>query len=388
MVLSSILAAALGGSAAAGAAGAGTAATAATVAATTGATTAATAGATTAATAGAATAAGAGAGTAAGTAGGLTAAGVAKGALIGAVGGAEMNAGITAIQGGSAGDILSAAGKGAATGAATGAFSAGLGSAVGNAMKTAGGKFMNAVKTAGGKAVEGGKTTGAAAGLETAGQGYMGKLPELNAGTTTPAAPTGAQPQTLSGKLNIKAPGASFQNQLKAGPNGSSGPTPGASFQNQLKAGSNGAIPGNNIHYTIPNKPVGGVQSSTGGSLLNTAKSTAGKFVKDNGLQIGLSIASAGMAAKQANAANAVAQQSLDFQRKTNAEAQAEKDKYKADRYSDAVKSRAAHLDFGKTMSESDSNNTLLTSYSDAGYSSSFSLLTTSITRKKEESIT
>lgn len=107
------------------------------------------------------------------------------------------------------------------------------------------------------------------------------------------------------------------------------------------------------------------------------ANSKAGKIAGQFGVQGALSVGSAIMGAKQANAANEVSRQSLLFQKQTYNEQQAEIEKNKAQLKADALTDYNAASLFGSQLYGSDSNNTLLTSYhtNGTGNQGSFSIL-------------
>jgi hypothetical protein len=106
------------------------------------------------------------------------------------------------------------------------------------------------------------------------------------------------------------------------------------------------------------------------------ANSKAGKIAGQYGAQGALSVASMAMGAKQANAANEVARQSLLFQQQTYKDQQAEIDKNKAQKKADALTAYQSDQLFGGQLYGSDSNNTLLTSYHNPNASTgSFSIL-------------
>lgn len=106
------------------------------------------------------------------------------------------------------------------------------------------------------------------------------------------------------------------------------------------------------------------------------ANSKAGKIAGQYGAQGALSVASMAMGAKQANAANEVARQSLLFQQQTYKDQQAEIDKNKAQKKADALTAYQSDQLFGGQLYGSDSNNTLLTSYHNPNANTgSFSIL-------------
>jgi hypothetical protein len=121
------------------------------------------------------------------------------------------------------------------------------------------------------------------------------------------------------------------------------------------------------------------------------ANSKAGKIAGQFGVQGALSVGSAIMGAKQANAANEVSRQSLLFQKQTYNEQQAEIEKNKAQRRADALTDYNAASLFGSQLYGSESNNTLLTNYhtnNGTGNQGSFSLLNASISTSKRTDLT
>ena len=120
-------------------------------------------------------------------------------------------------------------------------------------------------------------------------------------------------------------------------------------------------------------------------------KANAGKVAGQYGAQGALSIASAIMGAKQANAANEVSKQSLLFQKQTYNEQQAEIEKNKEQRRADALTDYNAASLFGSQLYGSESNNTLLTNYhtnNGTGNQGSFSILNASISTSKRTDLT
>lgn len=123
----------------------------------------------------------------------------------------------------------------------------------------------------------------------------------------------------------------------------------------------------------------------------STIKTKAGKVAGQVGVQGALSVGSAIMGAKQANAANEVSKQSLLFQKQTYNEQQAEIEKNKAQRRADALTDYNAASLFGSQLYGSESNNTLLTNYhtnNGTGNQGSFSLLNASISTSKRTDLT
>lgn len=129
-----------------------------------------------------------------------------------------------------------------------------------------------------------------------------------------------------------------------------------------------------------PKAAVTTATSSTG--IGAQIKAGAGKAIGQYGVQGALSLISAGMAAKQAGAANEVSKQSLLFQQQTYQEQKAEREKTKAELKSSAAKSYESSLLFGESLQQSNpSSANLFTNYesapSDTG--SNYSLLSSSI---------
>ena len=275
----------------------------------------------------AATGGGASVGSAGGTAaGGITAAGIGKAATVGAVKGSLFDAGITAAQGGSTEDILKAGATGAATGAVSGA------------------------------------TSGLLSGVKT--------------GTTVQI-----------GGTKLTAPGVSSGSNLKAGSVqiGSKSFTAPGSVQSEILGTK--AI---NTPTTIPGMPATGLpippaKTSIASKVANSkvgqgALKAAGQF----GVQGALSLLSMGAAAKQADAANQVSQQSLLFQKQTYEEQKAEKESFKTSMKQSAQTAYDSALLFGSTLKDSDSNSSLLTSYSTGG-TGDYSILTYSSSRSRDK---
>lgn len=120
-------------------------------------------------------------------------------------------------------------------------------------------------------------------------------------------------------------------------------------------------------------------------------KSAAGKVSGQYAVQGALSVGSAIMGAKQANAANEVSKQSLLFQKQTYNEQQAEIEKNKEQRRADALTDYNAASLFGSQLYGSESNSTLLTNYhtnNGTGNQGSFSLLNASISTSKRTDLT
>lgn len=299
--------------------------------------------------AGATSAAGAGAGSAVTSAitaatsstGGATAAtsagaGIGKAVAMGAVKGSLLNAGITAAQGGSPSDILKAGAIGAGTGAGSG--------------------LLSGVASGAKGAAEAGKAT------------------------------VNGQVSSQIGNTTMKAPGPA---KLDV-PGITAGKTPGT-------------IPGNTIKYDIPaNAGKAGLgakiqqagstvaQSRFGQGVKTAVNSKPGQAVLKGagqyGVQGALSLLSMGQAAKQANAANAIQQQSLLFQKQTYNEQMAEKESYKAGMKQTASTAYESARLFGSNLQGSDANNTLLTSYSTSGNGAigDYSILTYSSSRTRD----
>ena len=182
---------------------------------------------------------------------------------------------------------------------------------------------------------------------------------------------SGAAGSLLGAKIGAKAPGKTELN-----------------IPNTTQTGVKGTLPGNTIKYQSHGLPVTEVGKFTKaqmiGSKINnqlkakasTLKTTIGKAAGQGAVQGALSVGSAIMGAKQANAANEVSKQSLLFQKQTYNEQRAEIEKNKEQRRADALTDYNAASLFGSQLYGSDSNNTLLTSYHNPNANTgSFSIL-------------
>jgi len=119
-------------------------------------------------------------------------------------------------------------------------------------------------------------------------------------------------------------------------------------------------------------------QAMVNSNTKQSFKSKVGKVAGQVGVQGVLSIASAIAGAKQANAANEVAKQSLLFQQQTYKDQKAETEKNKAKLKEDAWSDYSSASLFGSNLYGSESNNTLLTNYhvnNGTGNQGSFSIL-------------
>lgn len=253
---------------------------------------------------------------------------------IGPVAGAALKAGMAAgnaaIQGGSAADIAVSGVMGGASGAA--------GSLLG--------KVSSAVKDGVSKVTTHfkGAPTGAAANIQT--------QSAVDATVKTGTSQIAANQTSIAQKLGVKAPGK--------------------------------------VQFDIPNS-VKASNTSTLKAKASTLKTTAGKTAGQFAVQGALSVGSAIMGAKQANAANEVSKQSLLFQKQTYNEQQAEIEKNKEQRRADALTDYNAASLFGSQLYGSESNNTLLTNYhtnNGIGNQGSFSLLNASISTSKRTDLT
>lgn len=119
-------------------------------------------------------------------------------------------------------------------------------------------------------------------------------------------------------------------------------------------------------------------QAMVNSNTKQSFKSKVGKVAGQVGVQGVLSIASAIAGAKQANAANEVAKQSLLFQQQTYKDQKAETEKNKAKLKEDAWSDYSSASLFGSNLYGSESNSTLLTNYhvnNGTGNQGSFSIL-------------
>lgn len=197
---------------------------------------------------------------------------------------------------------------------------------------------------------------------------------------------SGAAGSLLGAKIGAKAPG---KTELK--------------IPNTPQTGVKGTLPGNTINYQSHNLPVTEVGKFTKAQMIgtkvntqlkakaNTLKTTIGKVAGQGVIQGALSVGSAIMGAKQANAANEVSKQSLLFQKQTYNEQQAEIEKNKAKLKQDAWSDYSSASLFGSQLYGSESNNTLLTNYhtnNGIGNQGSFSLLNASISTSKRTDLT
>lgn len=190
---------------------------------------------------------------------------------------------------------------------------------------------------------------------------------------------SGAAGSLLGAKIGAKAPGKTELN-----------------IPNTSQTGVKGTLPGNTIKYQSHSFPVTEVGKFTKVNTqltakANTLKTTVGKVFGQGVVQGALSVGSAIMGAKQANAANEVSKQSLLFQKQTYNEQQAEIEKNKEQRKADALTDYNAASLFGSQLYGSDSNSTLLTNYhinNGTGNQGTFSLLNASITTSKRTDLT
>ena len=326
-------------------------------------------------------------------------------ALIGMGVGAALSAGISAAQGGSIGDILKSAGIGGVTGAAT----AGVGSAVGGsvagmigsglskagtAMAANGGSLLSKVGT--GLVTTGGKLSafGATHGVKAA----LSSVKSTISGT-----PTGAGASITSGNTTLAPVPNESAIGTSAGP-GYSGTLPdlnAAAKGLQLKgkapvpegttsitSGAPQLRPYAKID-TTPNTTVSAGASGTAStkpSLLSKIGPGVKKAVGQVGVQGALSLLSMGQAAKQAKAANAVQEQSLLFQRQTYNESKAKEESRKVQLKTDAWNTYESASLFGATLYGSDSNNTLLTNGN--GNQGNYSILTVGLNTSRKNDLT
>ena len=267
---------------------------------------------------------------------GLTAAGATEGAVTGAVS--------SGVQAGLAGGNIAAdALKGAATGAGTGA----AGGVVGGAMSAAAGKGASLLSKLG-HATKG-ASTGSAANVATEGATQTATV--VNGQSTN---------QSLLNIGNTHSLGGNLAQQAN-------------------KASTKAPVPATNVGTPPQLRPAAKITTGGAGS------SNVGKVAGQYGVQGALSLLSAGMAAKQSKAANAVSQQSLQFQRQTYQEQKAEKESFKAGMKQTAQTAHESSLLFGSALQGSDANSTLLTSYNTSGNGAAgdYSILTYSKSRDK-----
>lgn len=342
--------------------------------------------------------------------------------LIGLGVGAALSAGVTAAKGGSIKDIL----KSAAIGGGTGLVTAGVGSAVGGSVAGLVGSGISKIGTAmGGQAANAAAQTGGQAAVQA------GTNAITNTATTTVtegvkstlATKIGGSLLNIGGKMQnfgaahgvsgtISKVSAKVAGPAPTGPttgntgaavvNGQSANPSLLNTGNTHSFGGNMAqqagntattkapVPGtagNTVNPTTATasappqlKPYANIKSSGGAG---TFKANVGKVAGQVGVQGGLSLISAGMAAKQAKAANDISQQSLLFQQQSYNEQKAEKESFKSSMKQTAKTSYDSALLFGSTLQGSDANNTLLTSY-DTQSTGNYSILTYSSSRNRD----